>query len=141
MIIQTSPRVLSKLFVKADLSAQKERYASKIMDSYYERKIMDDPLIDNQLNNAWKKDKYLTSEVESYISVIQDQALPTKLLKNKRDRYSGKNPNCNNKCRLCINNMEDISHFVVGCSQISARYYLPLRHDEIAKTVSNSHLK
>ena len=81
MIIQTSPTVLCKLFVKADLSAQKEMYASNVMHSYYERKIMEDPQIDNQLNNAWKKDKHLTSEVESYISVIQDQALPTKFLK------------------------------------------------------------
>ena len=94
---------------------------------------MDDPQIDKQLSNAWRKDKYLTSEVENYISVVQDQELPTKFLKNKRDRDSGKNPNCNNKCRLCINNVEDISHIVAGCSQMSARYYLPLRHDEVAK--------
>ena len=111
------------------------------MHSYYERKIMDDPQIDKQLCDAWKKVKYLTSEVENYISVVQDQELPTKFLKNKRDRDSGKNPNCNNKCRLCINNVEDISHIVAGCSQMSARYYLPLRHDEVAKTVLNSHLK
>ena len=37
--------------------------------------------------------------------------------------------------------MEDTSHIVAGCPQMSARYYLPLRHDEIAKTVLNSHLK
>ena len=111
------------------------------MHSYYERKIMDDPQIDKQLSNAWRKDKYLTSEVENYISVVQDQELPTKFLKNKRDRDSGKNQNCNNKCRLCINNVEDISHYAAGCSQISARYYLPLRHDEVVKTVLNSHLK
>ena len=42
----TRPRILRKLFVKADLSAQKERYTSKVMHSYYERKIMDDPQID-----------------------------------------------------------------------------------------------
>ena len=37
--------------------------------------------------------------------------------------------------------MEDISHIVAGCSQMSARYYLPLRHEEVAKTVMNYHLK
>ena len=47
--------------------------------------------------NAWRKDKYLTSEVENYISVVQDQELPAKVLKSKRDRDSGENPNCNNK--------------------------------------------
>ena len=80
--ITTRPRELSKLFVKADLSVQKERYKSKVMHSYYERNIMDDPPIDKQLSNAWRKDKYLTSEVENYISVVQDQELPTKFLKN-----------------------------------------------------------
>ena len=82
----TRARVLSTLFVKADLSAQKERYTFKVMHSYYERKIMDDPQIEKQLSNAWRKDKYLTSEVENYISVVQDQELPTKFLKNKRER-------------------------------------------------------
>ena len=119
--------------MKADLSAQQERYILKVMHSYYERKIMDDPQIDKQLNNARRKDKYLISEVENYTYVVQEQELPTKFLKNKRNKDSGKNPNCNNKCRLCINNAEDISHIVAGCSQMSARYYLPLRHDEVAK--------
>ena len=55
------------------------------MHGYYERKITDDPLIDKQLNNAWRKDEYLTSEVESGI-VVQNQELPTKFLKNERER-------------------------------------------------------
>ena len=38
--------------MKADLSAQKERYASKAMHSYHERKIMDDPQLDKQPSNA-----------------------------------------------------------------------------------------
>ena len=137
----TRPKVLSKLFVKADLSRQKERHTSKVIHSYYERKVIDDPHIDKQPCNAWRKDKYLTLEVENYISVVQDQELPTKFMKSKKGRYRGKNPSCNNKCRLCINNVDDINHIVAGCSQISARYYLHLRHDEVAKTVLNSHLK
>ena len=40
-----------------------------------------------------------------------------------------------------INNMKDISHIVAGCHQMSARHYLPLRHDEVTKTVLKSHLK
>ena len=62
-------------------------------------------------------------------------------MKRKKDRYGGKNPSCNNKCRPCINNLEDINHIVAGYSQMSARYYLRLRPDEVAKTVLNSHLK
>ena len=96
--------------MKADLSAQKERYTLKVMHSYYERKVMDDQQIDKQLSNAWRKEKYFTSEVENYKSVVKDQELPRKILKNKRDRDSGKNQSCNNKCRLYSNNVEDVSN-------------------------------
>ena len=51
----TYPAVLNKLLVKADLSAQKVRYASKVMHNYYERKIMDVPQIDKQLSNNMEK--------------------------------------------------------------------------------------
>ena len=30
---------------------------------------------------------------------------------------------------------------MAGCSHMSARHYLPLRHYEVAKTVCNSHLR
>ena len=30
---------------------------------------------------------------------------------------------------------------MAGCSHMSARHYLPLRHYEVAKTVRNSHLR
>ena len=86
------------------------------------------------------KDKFVTSQLESYQFTIQDQELPTKYLKNKRTRDSGKTPDCNNKCRLCTTNVEDINHIIAGCSHMTPRYHLPLRHDEIAKTVLNSHL-
>ena len=64
-----------------------------------------------------------------------------KYLKNKGARDSGKTPDCNNKCRLCTTNVEDINHTIAGCSHMSARYYLPLRHDEVTKLVLKSHLK
>ena len=50
------------------------------------KKIMNDPQIDKQLSNTYRRDKYLTSEVKNYTSVVQGQELPTKFLKNKRQR-------------------------------------------------------
>ena len=87
-----------------------------------------------------KKGKSLTSGVEIYVPFVQDQELPTKFLKNKRDRDSVENPSCSNKCRLCINNVGDINQIIAGCSQILAIYYLPLIHDEVVKTMLNAHL-
>ena len=41
--------------MKADLTAQKERYTSKVMHGYYEKKIVNDTQIDEHLSNSWKK--------------------------------------------------------------------------------------
>ena len=49
--------------------------------------------------------------------------------------------NHNNKCRLCMSSAEDIGHILAGCPQMSSRFYLPLRHDEVAKTFLYSHIK
>ena len=111
------------------------------MHGYYERKIKNDKQLDKHLSNYRKKDKFVTSQLENYLSAIKDQELSTKYLKNKRAPDSGKTPDCNNKCRLCTTNVEDISHIIAGCSHMSARYCLLPRHSELAKTLLNSHLK
>ena len=41
----------------------------------------------------------------------------------------------NNKCRLCKTSVEDVNHIIASCNQMSARYYLPLRHDAVASNL------
>ena len=111
------------------------------MHGYYEKKLEQDPGIDRSLSFLWKKDRYVTSECENYLSAIQDQELPTKYFRYKWVRDKGNIPNHNNKCRLCMSSVEDIGHILAGCPQMSSRFYLPLRHDEVAKTFLYSHIK
>ena len=33
-----------------------------------------------------------------------------------------------------MSSVEDIDHILAGCPRVSSRFYLPLRHDEVAKT-------
>ena len=40
-----------------------------------------------------------------------------------------------NKCRLCKSSVEEVNHVICSCSKISARYYLTLPHDALAKYV------
>ena len=40
-----------------------------------------------------------------------------------------------------MSSVEDIGHILAGCPQMSSRFYLPLRHDEVAKTFLYSHIK
>ena len=137
----TTPKKLSKVFIKADIESQRNRYNGKVMHGYYEKKLEQDPGIDRSLSFIWKKDRYVTSECQNYLSTIQDQELPTKYLQYKRMLDKGNIPNHNNKCRLCMSSVEDIGHILAGCPQMSSRFYLPLRHDEVAKTFLYSHIK
>ena len=54
------------------------------MHGYYEKILEQDPGTDRSLSFLWKKDHYVTSECENYLSAIQDQELPTKYLRYKR---------------------------------------------------------
>ena len=44
-----------KQFMKADLTAQKEKYTAKVMHGYYERKINEDTQIDKHLSKLLEK--------------------------------------------------------------------------------------
>ena len=44
-----------------------------------------------------------------------------------------KTPTCNNKYRLCHKAIEDVTHGICNCPEMSARYYLPLHQDRMGK--------
>ena len=106
----TTPKNLSKVFIKADIESQRKRCNAKVMNGYYEKKLEQDLGIDSSLSFLWKKGRYVTSECENYLPVIQDHELPTKYLRYKRVLDKGNIPNHNNKCRLCMSSVEDIGH-------------------------------
>ena len=60
---------------------------------------------------------------------------------NKRDTDAGKEPLCDNNSCLCETNVEDVIHIISCCPFISARYYLPMRHDMVAKTLHKEIIK
>ena len=62
----TTPKKLSKAFIKADIESQRKRYNGKVMHEYYEKKLEQDPGIDKSLSFLWKKDRYVTCECENY---------------------------------------------------------------------------
>ena len=87
------------------------------------KKLEQDPGIDRSLSFLWKKDRYVTYECENYLSAIQDQELPRKYLRYKRVLDKDNFQNHNNKCRLCMSSVEDISHILAGYSQMSSGFY------------------
>ena len=85
--------------------------------------------------SSWSANKYTTSHFEGYAHALYKQEINTKDLQYRREKKGGLQPKHNNKCRLCKVNVEDITHVISSCPNMSARYYLPLRHDTIAEAV------
>ena len=69
-------------------------------------------------NKSWRKSKVIKSQVENYLSAIQDQKLSTPHL-NSTSGY--------------VNNSKDIRHVITDCTH--TLIYLPLKHNEVTKTV------
>ena len=80
----------------------------------------------------------MSSDFEEYAFVIKDQEIATKYIKAKRQKGNTSNTITDTKCRLCKSANEDIIHIIASCPMMSVRYYLPLRHDVIAKIVYNA---
>ena len=108
---------------------------TKKMHGYFYKKLINNDKIDQKLSCSRTKTRSMTSHFEGYLAAIRDQEIPTKFLKHKRQIDAGITPEGNNKCRLCKSNVEDVNHIISSCNQMSAKYYLPLRHDVIASNV------
>ena len=108
------------------------------MHGYISRKLEDNNNIGRKSSLSWACDRYITSHLEGYAFAIQEQEIATKYLINKRDKDASKPPRCDRKCRLCHTSVEDITHIISSCPKMSARYYLPMRHDIVAKTIYNA---
>ena len=80
-----------------------------------------------------------SKDLEGYMGTITEEELPTKYIRNKRYRDSGKTLTCNNKCRLCHTAIEGVTYVICNCPEMSARYYLPLHHDRMGKILYTSH--
>ena len=128
--LNQNPKTVSKLYAKADMKAQMERFKEKQLHGYISTKLDRDVKLDKNQSLSWRRDRYIESKTEAYMSAIIEQEIPTKYIQKKRS----KNTLMSGKCRLCNTNVQDIHHIASSCPQVS-RYYLPLRHNVIAKCV------
>ena len=111
------------------------------MHGYIAKSTENDPKIDHKTSKSWTGNKDIPSEFEAYAFAIKDQEIATKYIKAKRQKGDTSNTITDTKCRLCKSANEDIIHIITSCPMMSVRYYLPLRHDVIAKIVYNPLVK
>ena len=131
--LNQNPKTVSKLYAKADMKAQMETFKEKQLHRYKCTKLERDINLDKNQSLLWRRDRYIERKTEAHMSAIIEQEIPTKYMQNKRN----KNTLMSDKCRLCKSNVEDIHHIASSCPQLSSRYYLPLRHNVIAKCAYN----
>lgn len=132
---QTKPRSASRQYIKAVQKKKSATYESKQVHGYIQRKTKCDTSIDSNQSQKWLQDKYLTSHFVAYACAIQEQEIATKYLISRRNKTK------DDKCRLCKVAVEDITHVTSCCPLMSSRYYLPLRHDVVAKEIYRNHIK
>ena len=132
-----APKETSQKYLKLSLERMNTQYLQKPLHGYVSKYISQLQEIDQLRSKQWTCNKYMTSHFEAYACAIQEQEIGTKDLISRRNKKVGLRTD--NRCRLCQNQVEDVFHIISSCSRMSSRYYLPLRHDAIAKYVYEQH--
>jgi hypothetical protein len=132
------PSSAGKVATRAIIERHKAAIRAKVMHGYLLGKMEEKPDIDIKASLSWSRKTRVTSHFEGFIHAVQEQEISTKFLVHKRLVESGKQPDFDNRCRLCKSKVEDISHIMAGCEKMAPTYYTPLRHDVVAKCIWNS---
>ena len=91
------------------------------------KKIIENIGVDQKLTDHWSNNKHISSHLEAYTCAIHEQEISTKNLIYRIELKNNQQPTNGNKCCLCK------VHIISNCSKMSSRYYLPIRHNVIAK--------
>ena len=127
-------KLLGKSIKATLLKSHLNAWCEKPMHGYLNRNVSGQNS-DNATLHAWMKSRKLTSHTEGYLFAIQEQEIATRQLTMKRQ---GNLHLMSSICRHCNSHPEDINHVIGSCSRLAASMYLPLRHDEVAKTLYHS---
>ena len=136
-----SPKYLSKTSTGKLNENHNRDFMSKSLHGYITKTTLESQEIDKQLSLSWTTNKYITSHFESYAFAISEQEINTKDLNYRRNKAQNPTVYIDNKCRLCKTSVEDVFHILCSCPKMSSRYYLPLRHDIIAKHIFENLMK
>ena len=124
---------LSQRYLQKVLKTKFETFENKQLHGYVQRKVSSDQNVDQIASKEWLTNRYISSYFEAYACAIQEGEIGTKDLIYRRDRKNNVPIKHDHKCRLCKSQVEDIAHVISSCPKMSSRYYLPMRHDIVAK--------
>ena len=83
----------------------------------------------------------MTSHFEAYACAITEQEIGSNDLTHQQEKLHLQPSTTDNKYRLCKKEVKDVTHILSSCSEMSPRYYLPLRYNIFARYVYEKFLK
>ena len=95
-------------------------------------KLLTDPMISKSGSISWLNKCHLSPQSEAYILAAQELALFTRW----HEKHILKKA-VNDKCRVCQNKSETISHILSGCDTLAKKEYLD-RHNGVAQYVHHA---
>ena len=114
------------MYTQLKLKFKVESFESKHLHGYVHKQILENSSIDKKRTREWTTN-FMTSHFRTSASAIT---------KKGTNRYTDeKNYISNHQQQInvvCVRK-KYATHILSSCSQMSCRYYLPLRHDVIAK--------
>ena len=103
---------------------------------FVEGKQLAEKVHNEEFAHQWMKIPNVSSHAEGYIMAIKEQKINTRDLKKKREEKE--NPSFYFLRRYCNDSKEDIFHLLASCGHLSAGLYLPVRHDDVGRSLYNA---
>ena len=110
-------RSLSQKYLVERNKEHLQAYKEKKVHNYYYKKIKSDNEMDIKAILSWTRNENIISEFDGYMFSVQEQEISTKCLINKRYHNILQ---CDNKCRLCKDAVEDVQHIISSCPLMSS---------------------
>ena len=122
----------SKKVGKIIKDAQREKYSLWLEKPLHGKilKTVKENGHDKKLSFRWLQNSKLKAETESTVFDIQEQSIPTKVIKRKIWKYNL----TNTTCRMCGKAEETVAHIMSGCSVLAPVQYTE-RHNNIARVI------
>lgn len=130
---QDDNKMIPKMVKMKLQNSRKTNWHQKPVHGYFEREKVEN--IDKKLSWAWLESGTLTSDVESYLTTIQEQEIYTKDRRKRNEKDTKKKNMLDDKCRMCKKDNETIQHILGCCPIISPNLYLNARHNPVAKVI------
>ena len=84
--LKQNPKTVSKLYAKANMKAQMERFKEKQLHGCISTNLDCDVKLDRNQSLSWRRDRYIESKTEAYMSAIIEQEINTNKIHVKKEK-------------------------------------------------------